>query len=168
MFYIFKTCPSNLVFGWNFCQDIELFTKNKHSLVLVTHQTPNLQWMGSSPSVSIVADGRSLKTCLDTAADMEFMPESCATRNRFQIYDDWDTRVKVMVADGSTVLTKGQVHVKSVELNGHDSFSRTFHIISGLPCDVIFGEGLLDDLDAFNTCITLRLSQAQVIFRSKF
>ena len=43
----------------------------------------------------------------------------------------------------------------------HDGlFCTVFHVLPGLPCDVIFGRDLLDQLDAFNRCPDLMSSSS--------
>lgn len=67
-----------------------------------------------------------------------------------------------MLADETIVETVGQVHVSSVQLSQFDSFDMSFHVLPGLPCDVIFGEEFLDQMDAFNTCDILHLDESHI------
>jgi hypothetical protein len=57
-----------------------------------------------------------------------------------------------MMADGTIVSTVGKIHVSSLKLANFDSFDMDFHVLDGLPSDVIFGEEFLEQVDAFNTC----------------
>jgi hypothetical protein len=48
---------------------------------------------------------------------------------------------------------KGKVGIgSSQEDDDEGPFCTVFHVLPGLPCDVIFGRDLLDQLDAFNHC----------------
>jgi hypothetical protein len=38
----------------------------------------------------------------------------------------------------------------------------SFHVLSGFPCNVIFGDEFLDQRDAFNTCDILRLDGSDI------
>ncbi|KAI9713732.1 MAG: hypothetical protein M1812_006570 [Candelaria pacifica] len=50
--------------------------------------------------------------------------------------------------DGSIAKTLGEVTAE-VSLGGK-SYLEEFHILPGLPCDVLLGEGILDETDAFS------------------
>jgi hypothetical protein len=57
-----------------------------------------------------------------------------------------------MMADGTICSTEGTVHMSSIKLADFDSFDMKFHVLDGLPSEVIFGEEFLEQIDAFNTC----------------
>jgi hypothetical protein len=68
---------------------------------------------------------------------------------------DWRTTE----TPASKKLLPNLINKKEKVNNGHsqeeedeDSFCTVFHVLPGLPCDVIFGRDLLDQLDAFNRC----------------
>jgi hypothetical protein len=62
-----------------------------------------------------------------------------------------------LLFDESEVTIVGTVHVTSIEISGFDPIPMTFHVLAGLPFDVIFGDEFLEDIDAFNTCCDLRM-----------
>lgn len=104
------------------------------------------------PYIPFTADGYPLRASPDTGSDLNFISEECVIRCRFEINASDDVVRSIMLGDESIVDTIGEVEIKSMELRGHDSFAQTFHVLRDLPCDVIFGEELLEDIDAFNTC----------------
>lgn len=61
-----------------------------------------------------------------------------------------------MNADGTVVETTGKIFIPSIQLGAFKLFDMEFHILPGLPSDVIFGEEFLDRIDAFNTCSELK------------
>jgi hypothetical protein len=90
--------------------------------------------------------------CPDTGSDLDFISEECAIRCGFVINASDDVRRRIRLGDTSVVDTIGEVKIESMELKYHGSFAYTFHILRGLPCNAIFGEEFLEDIDAFNTC----------------
>lgn len=98
------------------------------------------------------ADGRTLAGCADTGSDLDFMSLYCAKRRGFKIDRGHKALTCVMMADGTTCSTKGTVHVSSMKLADFNVFDTKFHVLDSLPADVIFGEGFLQRIDAFNTC----------------
>jgi hypothetical protein len=155
-FHVMKKCPNPLIMGSKFIEEIKLYTKNRHLLVecrSFKHRLPILNRGGRLRQyIPFTADGYSLMACPDTGSDLDFISEECVIRCGFVINASDDARRCVMLGDKSTVETIGEVKIESMELKSYNSFAHTFHVLRGLPCDVIFGEELLEDIDAFNTC----------------
>jgi hypothetical protein len=155
-FHVMKRCLNPLIMGSKFIGGIQLYTRNKHLLVecgFFRHRLPTFNRVGSRRQyIPFTADGYSLMACPDTGSDLDFISEECAIRCDFEINASDDVRRCIMPGDTSTVETIGEVQIESLELNHHDSFTHTFHVLRGLPCDAIFGEELLENIDAFNTC----------------
>jgi hypothetical protein len=155
-FDVLAKCPAPVILGLEFIRKFKLFTENRHLLVDYPYSFGNLQalkWMGSPQGrVNFVADGRSLVAGADTGSDLDLMSLQCARRRGFKIDTSESARSQVMLADESIVETIGQVHVSSVQISQFDRFEMSFHVLPGLPCDVIFGEEFLEQMDAFNTC----------------
>lgn len=167
-FDVIARCPVPLILGLDFIRKFKLFTRNKHLLVDCPYNfgnLPILKWIGSPRErIHFVADGRSLIAGADTGSDLDLMSLQCARRRGFKIDTRESAENRVMLADTTIVETIGQVHISSVRLSHFDSFKMSFHVLPGLPCDVIFGEGFLEQMDAFNTCDIVRLDEN--VFRS--
>jgi hypothetical protein len=153
---VLAKCPVPLILGLEFIRKFKLFTHKKHFLEDSPYNFGNLsvpRWIGSPQErISFVADGVSLIAGADTGSDLDLMSLQCARRRGFKIDTSESARNRVMLADGTIVETIGQFRVSSVKLSHFDSFEMSFHVLPGLPCDVIFGEAFLEQMDAFNTC----------------
>jgi hypothetical protein len=165
-FDVIAKCPVPLILGLDFIRKFKLFTQKKHLLVDCPYSfgdLPLLKWIGSPRErITFVADGRSLIAGADTGSDLDLMSLHCARRRGFKIDTSESARNRVMLADETIVETIGQVHVSSVQLSHFDRFKMSFHVLPGLPCDVIFGEEFLEQMDAFNTCDTVRLDENDI------
>ncbi|KAE9362992.1 hypothetical protein N431DRAFT_489935 [Stipitochalara longipes BDJ] len=155
-FHVMEECANPLIMGSEFVREIQLYTRNKHLLVeygFFRHRLPILNRAGTRRQyIPFTADGHSLMACPDTGSELDFISEECAVRCGFVINASDDVRLRVMLGDRSIVETIGDVNIDSMELKSHGSFAHTFHVLRGLDCDAIFGEELLEELDAFNTC----------------
>jgi len=138
-----------------------LFTQNKHLLVDGPDSfgdLPSLKWIGSPRErINFIADRKELVAGADTGSDLDFMSLRCAREQGFKIDTSESARTRVMLADESVVETVGKVHVSSIQLSNFAPFEMSFDVLPGLPCDVIFGEEFLDQIDAFNTCDIVHL-----------
>jgi hypothetical protein len=155
-FHVMKEFPNPLIMGSKFIEEIRLYTKNRHLLVehpSFKHRLPILNRVGKRRQyIPFTADGNYLIACPDTGSELDFISEECVIRCGFEINASDDARRWIMLGDTSTVKTIGEVTFESTELKYQDTFAYTFHVLRGLPCDAIFGEELLENLDAFNTC----------------
>lgn len=123
-------------------------------------------------------DGHELDAIADTGSDLNLMSLKCAKREGFQIDRRREARRRVKVGDGTETETIGQVYVYSLGLDWRKAitpdvpansdnttpdgspqadedpatFGAVFHVLPGLPCNVIFGRDLLEQTDAFNLC----------------
>lgn len=131
-------------------------------------------------------DGRNLVGIADTGSDLNFMSLHCAKREGFYIDTREEARRCVQLGDGTEAETIGQVYVSNLSLNWREpsteptpesnptpedptsaepssqqkeSFSTVFHVLPGLPYDVILGRDLLYEMDAFNHCPDLLCTQ---------
>jgi hypothetical protein len=165
-FDVIAKCPVPLILGLDFIRKFKLFTQKKHLLVDCPYNfgnLPVLKWIGSPRErINFVADGRSLIAGADTGSDLDLMSLQCARRRGFKIDTNESARNRVMLADETIVETIGQVHVSSVKLSHFDRFEMSFHVLPGLPCDVIFGEEFLEQMDAFSTCDIVRLDENDI------
>jgi hypothetical protein len=155
-FHVLTKCVVPLIMGMGFLQKTKLYTKYKHLLVDCPPSfgsMPTLKYIGSPQGrINFTANGNALVGCADTGSDLDFISLRCAMKNGFKIDRQYSARTRVMLPNCSEVETVGQVHVSSVEVGLFDSFQMSFHVLPGLPCDVIFGEEFLEQMDAFNTC----------------
>jgi hypothetical protein len=152
-----------LILGLNFIRKFKLFTENKHMLVDCPYSfgnLPALKWIGCPQErIEFLADGRSLTAGADSGSDLDLMSLKCAQRREFKIDTSESARTRVMLADETIVETIGQVHVSSVKLSQFDSFGMSFHVLPGLPCEVIFGEEFLYQMDVYNSCDMVHLDK---------
>jgi len=133
----------------------------------------------SGRNMSVRLDGRLMKAIADTGSDLNLMSLTCAEREGFRIDRSFDARQLLQVANGTVIETVGSVYVKTLSLDwrqpatdlpeletdiifddiqtaSHDVEPRElsgeiFHVVDGLPCDLILGESFLFKNDAFNT-----------------
>ncbi len=159
-FHVLAKCAVPLIMGMEFINKIKLYTKRKHLLIDCPPSfgdMPTLKWIGSPQgNIGFLAGGRSLVGCADTGSDLDFMSLRCAVRSGFRVDRSASQRTRVMIADGTVVETAGTVQVPVTALGPLDPFTMEFHVLPGLPSDVIFGEEFLDRIDAFNTCSELK------------
>lgn len=155
-FFVMEECPHPLIIGSKLIDELQLYTRNKHLLVSrlsFKSGLPILNRIGTRRQyIPFTADGFSLRATPDTGSDLDFISEDCAIRYGFEINSSDDLRRRILLGDNSTTDTIGEVQIQSVLLQSHDSFKHTFHVLRGLPCDAIFGEEILEAIDAFNTC----------------
>ncbi|KAH6714408.1 hypothetical protein BKA61DRAFT_655910 [Leptodontidium sp. MPI-SDFR-AT-0119] len=123
-------------------------------------------------------DGHVLDAIADTGSDLNLMSLKCAKREGFQIDRRREARRRIQVGDGTETETIGQVYVHNLSLDWRKAstpdipvdtdntprdatpktdedpaaFGAIFHVLPGLPCDVIFGRDLLEQTNAFNLC----------------
>ena len=133
-------------------------------------------------------DGHDLEAVADTGSDLNLMSLKCAKREGFRIDRRREARRRIRVGDATETETVGQVYIYKLNLdwrkapttsdipiniNNTDNtpqetspeidgtnIGTIFHILPGLPCDVIFGRDLLDQIDAFNLCPKLSSARA--------
>jgi len=155
-FHVLAKCVMPVILGMDFLDKTKLFTRNKHLLIDCPSRfgnMPMLKYIGSRQShIPFNADGEELVGCADTGSDLDFMSPECAYRLGYNIDSTSTARTRVQLVDGSVVKTLGQVRVSSLQIGDFDSFEMDFHVLPGLPFDVIFGEEFLEQINAFNTC----------------
>ncbi|KAL3418102.1 hypothetical protein PVAG01_09817 [Phlyctema vagabunda] len=130
-------------------------------------------------------DGRQLVAAADTGSDLNFISSECAKREGFHIDRRREARRRIRVGDGNHTETIGQVYIYNISLDWRtpettalqpttsmDSESSipapedglqentvfvqaVFHVLPGLPCDVILGRHFLLISDAFNLCSSI-------------
>jgi hypothetical protein len=130
-------------------------------------------------------DGRKLVAIADTGADLNFMCPECAEREGFNVDTREEARRIIQFGDGTEAETVGEVYIHNLSLNWREpireapepasafaepslpqtteesvSFGTVFHVLPGLPCDVILGRDVLDETDAFNRCSELSCTQS--------
>ena len=85
----------------------------------------------------------------DTAADLHFMSVQYVKANGYEMNQDDVCRRKIRLADISVIETIGQV-TASIRLNGsNQTHQGTFGVLPSLTYDVIFGDELLGEIQAF-------------------
>jgi hypothetical protein len=163
-FHVLKKCVTPLIVGMEFLEKTKLYTKYKHLLIdcpFSFGNIPTLKYIGSrQASLNFRADGSPITGCLDTGADLDFMSLRTALEHGFKIDRRQEARTRVMLPDCSIVETVGQVRT-SVEISEFDKFDMTFNVLAGLPCDAIFSDDFVEQMDAFNSCSELSGNESQ-------
>jgi hypothetical protein len=163
-FHVLKECVAPLIVGMEFLEKTKLYTEYKHLLVncpLSFGDIPTLKYIGSRQALlNFSADGIPLTGCLDTGADLDFMSLRAAIEHGFKIDRRPEARTRVMLPDCSIVETVGQVRT-SVQISEFDMFDMTFNVLAGLPCDAIFSDDFVEQMDAFNSCSQLSGNESQ-------
>lgn len=153
-FHVLAKCAVPLIMGNGILKKIDLYRANKHLLVdcpFSFGSLPTLKWLGSiQGGVAFTANGRELKGHADTGSDLEFMSLRCAIQKGFKIDRRHGARTRVMLADGTEVETVGQVRISSVKISQFEGFEMSFHVLAGLPCEVIFSEEFVEQMDLFD------------------
>lgn len=132
-------------------------------------------------------DGRKLVAVADTGADLNFMRPDCAEREGFIVDTREAARRTIQFGDGNEAETAGEVYVANFSLDWREPVAEAseapeagpvnreqlpfeviedstlsgiaFHVLPGLPCDVILGRDILEETDAFNRCSKLSCTQ---------
>jgi hypothetical protein len=163
-FHVLKKCVAPLIVGMEFLEKTKLYTEYKHLLVdcpFSFGNIPTLKYIGSrQASLNFNTDGIPLTGCLDTGADLDFMSLRAAIEHGFKIDRRQEARTRVMLPDCSIVETVGQVRMP-VKISEFDRFDMTFDVLAGLPCDAIFSDDFVEQMDAFNSCSDLSGSETQ-------
>jgi len=137
-----------------------------------SHESPRNRFMCS-------LDRHKLEAVADTGSDLNLMSLHCAKREGFRIDRRREARIRIQVGNATEAETVGQVQVHSFSLNwreaptledtsqsdhapgalqhdekedDEDNDEIIFHVLPGLPCDVIFGRELLEQADIFKSC----------------
>jgi hypothetical protein len=163
-FHVLKKCVAPLIVGMEFLEKTKLYTEYKRLLVdcpISFDNIPTLKYIGSrQASLNFRANGSPLTGCLDTGADLDFMSLRAAIEQGFKIDRRQEARTRVMLPDCSIVETVGQVRT-SVQISEFDRFDMTFNVLAGLPCDAIFSDDFVEQMDAFNSCSELSGNESQ-------
>jgi hypothetical protein len=160
-FQVLKKSAVPIMIGLQYITKTSILTKIRHLLVDCPlgfmKAVSMLKYMGSQAVINFEANGRPLVGCAETRSDLNFMSLECAIKKGVHIDRRPGHRTKIMLPDESKVKTVGTVNISRMEIDGFDPIPMTFHILAGLPFDVIFGDEFLEDIDAFNTCCKLRM-----------
>lgn len=168
VFHVLERCIAPIILGMGFLEKCKLYTSKLHMLIESPFKFGNmlsLKYLGSTvANIPFTADGRQLHAVADTGSEADFMSVECALQHGFDIDSSMDARSMIQLADGSVVNTIGKVHVSNMQIGPSKGFDTDFHVLPGLPCDVILGEELLEQLDAFNTCAEIQDSNDRAFY----
>lgn len=144
--------------GMDFLDETEVMSKNKHFLETCPPEMediPSVKWIGSPRRrLGCYLDGQYFSAIADTGSDINLISLECAKNNGFRIDRRREYRTRIQVVDGTQAETAGEVWISSLQLGdqGNPAHTGVFHVLPGLPCDVILGAPILAETDAFNTC----------------
>ena len=155
-FYVFKFLISPIIMGMAFLDQTETLSRNRHRLQpRVTPRNGPLQLCSlNNPKrrlICITESQRILATA-DTGSEVDLVSSEYATKRKFRVRQVNAEESKVQFADGTVALLEGKVDLSIVL--GHSKGPRfliTFYVIKDLTCDLLLGEDILNETDAFKT-----------------
>ena len=157
IFYVFERLITPLIMGMDFLQETETLTKNRHRLE--SRETFEKRFVQvcslNNPKrrLSCFADGERVLANADTGSEVDLISLAYASKGGFPVESiEEDFESTVQFADGSCSTLSGKIilQVKFGKSN-HPHSNVVFHVLEGLTCDLLLGEDLLDEIDAFQS-----------------
>ncbi len=152
VFYVLRKCAAPLIMGRGFLERTKTMTVGlKHRFqertATVRHPFRVCYIGGTSSRLSCKVDGSNVLVNPDSGSEINVMSLNYARRHGY--YRKRSNRqLEIILGDGSKDKTLGEV-TATVILGGH-TYLEEFHILSGLPSDILLGEEILDETDAFS------------------
>ena len=164
-FYVFKTLVVPLIIGMSFLSATETLTKNKHRLKFhsIPRGGPLQLYALNNPAQRIrcIADSKPILANADTGSELDLISAFYARKRGYLMSKLGPHDNKVQFADGSESYLAGKVDLTIIVGNsgGHlirgiqegQRLRRTFYVLQGLTSDMLLGEELLDETNAFET-----------------
>ena len=157
VFYVLRHLIHPIIMGMAFLSETETLSKYRHRLhprskpIAGPLQVCSL----SSPKrrlFCIIDPEQHVLANADTGSEVDLISADYAKRRGFDISPIEPTESSVQLADGTITFLKGKVelHLKVGHRNG-PSFQVVFYVMQDLTCDLLLGEDILDETDAFRT-----------------
>ena len=157
-FYVFEALITPMIMGMAFLQGTETLSRNRHRLEVLE---PSLNKIIAK--VCSLNDPKRRLLCFanaervlanaDTGSELDLISLAYARKRQFPIDDIEDELDRVVqFADGCCSNLAGQINL--IVRFGNDDSPRlqvTFYVLEGLTCDLLLGEELLDEIQAFQT-----------------
>jgi hypothetical protein len=179
LFHVLSECPIKLIIGRVLLEKAEILTHNRNLLRDCPAELKNvdsLLWIGSPQKrMKRSIDEHDLTATADTGSDLNFMSLDCANREGFRIERRREAHRRIQLGDGTQTETIGQACIYNPSLDWRkaesmlpddpsssyifdstflqatepSNVSVIFHVLPGLPSDLIPGYDLLDATDTF-------------------
>ncbi|KAL2038990.1 hypothetical protein N7G274_008330 [Stereocaulon virgatum] len=164
-FYVLQTLITPIIMGMAFLNATKTLTKYRHRLQssMVPRTGPLQLYAVNNPvqRIRCHADSKAVLANADTGSEVDLISLAYAKRRGFNVKKVELGDNRIQFADGSEAYLAGKVSI-SILLRGktgramfcgdsHREFQRTFYVLEGLTSDMILGEEILDDTNAFET-----------------
>ena len=150
-FAVLKSCPIPLVVSDSFLRVTETLTKFQHRLKRIFNTTQKywrVMYMDiPRRQLACSIDGISGFANADTGSEIDIVSLKYAQTRGWDIKKLKSDEGYVQLSDGSIVKLAG--YVKTRLDVGTTSSLQTFYVLEGLECDVLLGDGTLQELDVF-------------------
>ena len=153
-FYVLEKCAVPLIMGKKFLESTQTLTKYKHRLqerlASLGRFSRILEIGSSSQRLSCFLDGKDVLVNPDSGSEINVMSLAFAMKHGY--YRQKSTRLgRIVLGDGSEAETAGEVTASVVLGNRYGkSYQEVFHILPGLSSDILLGEEILYESDAFS------------------
>ncbi|KAI9702330.1 MAG: hypothetical protein M1836_000809 [Candelina mexicana] len=152
LFYVLQKCPAPVIMGRRFLAKTRTMTTEfKHRFQERTsglERPSRICYIGGTSSrLPCMVDGKDLLANPDTGSEINVMSLAYAKKHGY--YKKRSNRqLRVIFGDGSQSKTLGAVTAE-VALVGR-SYLEELHILPRPPCDILLGEGILNETDALS------------------
>ena len=153
-FYVLEKCAVPLIMGKKFLETTQTLTKYKHRLqerlASLGRFSRILEIGSSSQRMSCFLDGKNVLVNPDSGSEINVMSLAFAMKHGY--YRQKSKRLgRIVLGDGSEAETVGEVTASVVLGNRYGkSYQEVFHILPGLSSDILLGEEILHESDAFS------------------
>lgn len=153
-FYVLEKCAVPVIIGKKFLDNMNTLTKHKYRwqkrLTSSKRFPRNLKIGSTSQQLRCTLDGKEVLVNPDSGSEINVMSLAYTTKHGY--YDRSSTHHgRVVLGDRSEAETIGEVTASLVLGDGYGkSYQEVFHILPGLTSEVLLGEGVLYESDAFS------------------
>lgn len=152
VFYVLRKCAAPLIMGREFLGRTKTMTVGlenhfRERMATVRYPFRACYLGGTSSRLPCKVDGNFVLVNPDSGSEINVMSLTYAKKHGYYRKQS-NRRLEVILGDGSKEQTLGAV-TATVVLGGH-IYLEEFHILSGLPSDILLGEGILYETNAFS------------------
>ena len=157
VFYVLRRLIHPIIMGMAFLSETETLSKYRHRLHPRSKSiTGPLQVCSlSSPKrrlFCIIDPEQHVLANADTGSEVDLISADYAKRRGFDISPIEPTESMVQLADGTITPLKGKVNLQlRIGHRNGPSFQIAFYVMQHLTCDLLLGEDILNETDAFQT-----------------
>ncbi|KAF7512685.1 hypothetical protein GJ744_000252 [Endocarpon pusillum] len=155
-FYVFAQLATPLIMGMGFLDHTQTMTKRQDRLqqcTLLPSEFFSVRSIGRPRrQLACLVNGQYVLAKADSGSEIDMMSLSYAKTLGYRVDRTQESRSRVMFADRTVGETIGQITANIVLGDaGGQSYLRTFHVFPGLSSDVLLGENILQQTQAFST-----------------